>query len=79
MAIGHQWQKHIGFALADQTGQDESVQSVTEAKTQVLTQASEQGIPWVQGTLDPNTHQTMAGGKNQAPIHVVYDTLATGD
>lgn len=78
LAVGHQWQKQIGLALDDPSGSDEGVQSITLAQSSVLSQAHQDGVPWITKEAALNSTSHLAGGQNQPPIHVVADTVMAG-
>jgi integrating conjugative element protein (TIGR03755 family) len=68
VAIGDAWKSQLQWGEAN----------IVKAHEQVERQAYARGVPWVQGAVRAASHQALAGGEGQPPIHVLRDSVMAG-
>lgn len=78
LSMGNQWQQEIGTASLSGAG------DINVAKEAVDEDSGRSGVPWVAASNHQSnatqvvTQSVHAGGENQPPIHVIYDTVIAG-
>ncbi len=74
ISLGNRWKQEIGSAELSNQG------DINQARYTVSQDAGKSGVPWVNPLstdfVDNNTHY--AGGENQQPIRIIYDSAASG-